>query len=374
MNELIEGLGHPDIVREAAKKRELVRAWLEERSLDGVIISTADNFAWITCGGNSRVINDVDNGIGHIVITRDRHYLVSYYMDADRLWEEQAPGQGYELVTLYWHEGDERLRAKSLAGRSVGADTLVPGTEYVNSEIINLQWPLCDLEVQRYRWLGKQHSDVLEKMFDEVQPGMREDEIARQMAVEFMKRDIKLDVSICGSDERIPKYRHILATNKKIERYLLLGPVISRWGLHSLCSRSMYFGEPPAEIKKAFLAAATIEGRIFAELSEGLRFSSILEKQKNWYREVGFPDGWNYHFQGGPTGYVLCDVSQNQTDHAIRAPQPYSWFTTIRGAKVEELCMLTTEGIEILSFGANWPAIIVDTEHGPYTVPGMLIR
>jgi Xaa-Pro dipeptidase len=374
MEKLAENLDNPLVVQDAARKRELVRAWLETRGLDGVILSTADNFAWITSGGNSRVINDGDGGVGHIVITRDKHYMVALYMDAERLITDQAPGQGYELVTMFWHEGDERIRARDLAGKKVGADTLVPGTEYVNSEIVNMQWPMTELELARYHWLGKQHSDILEKIFHEVQPGVTEIDVARQMEIEIILRGMKLDVPICGSDVRIPKYRHILATNKKIERYLLLGPVVSRWGLHSLCSRSAYFGEPPAEIKKAFLAAATIEGRIFAELKEGLRFSKILELQKRWYAEVGYPDGWNYHFQGGPTGYVIIDVGKHATDQVVCAPQAYSWFTTIRGAKVEELCILTKDGVEIASLGENWPTIQVDTDKGPFTVPGMLIR
>jgi len=371
---VIEKLDHPLVIQDAAKKRDKVRAWLDKRGLDGVILSTADNFAWITGGGNSRVINDGDGGVGHIVITRDKHYLVALYMDAERLLTDMVPGQGYELVTMFWYEGDERVRARSLAGKKVGADTAVAGTEYVNSEIVNMQWPLTDLELDRYYWLGKQHSDVLEMMLHEVQPGVTENEVAKQMAIEFIKREAKLDVPICGSDDRISRYRHILATDKKIERYLLLGPVISRWGLHSLCSRSVYFGEPSEEIKKAFKAAATIEGRIFAELREGLKFSKLLELQKRWYTDVGYPDGWNFHFQGGPTGYVIVDAGKNQTDEVVCAPQPYSWFTTIRGAKVEELSILTKNGLEIASMGKNWPTIQVDTDKGPYTVPGMLIR
>jgi Xaa-Pro aminopeptidase len=362
------------VVQDAAGKRQRVRQWLDKRRLDGVILSRADNFAWITAGGCNKVVKDADAGVGHIVITPDRQYLVAYYMDAQRLWEEQAPSQGYELVTKFWHEGDERRFAKELAGQRVGADTPFPGTENVNQQIVELQWPLTVLDLERTRWLGKQHSDVLEKLFRQVEPGLTEKEIGRRLEIEFIRRGVKLDVSIIGSDERITKFRHLLATDKKLERYLILGPVISRWGLHSLCSRSLHFGEPPVEIARAYQAAATIEGRIFAELKEGLKFSAILELQKKWYAELGYPDDWNYHFQGGPTGYVTVDVNQNQTENVIHAPQPYSWFTTIRGAKVEELSILTKTGVEIASFGKDWPAISVETEKGPYVVPGMLVR
>ena len=374
MLQATDSMKDPVVIQDAAMKRERLREWMDRHGLDGVILSRADNFAWITSGGNSRVIEDADGGVGTIVITRDKHYLVSLYMDAERLSEEQNPGQGYELVPLFWYQGSEGQKALSLAGKKVGADTAIPGSELVNQEIIELQWPLTDLELHRMRWLGKQQSDVLENLLHSVEPGTNEKEVEKQMLIDFINKSIKVNVAIVGSDERITKYRHVLATDKKIDRYLLLGPVISRWGLHSLCSRSVYFGEPPLEIKKAFLSAATIEGRIFSELREGLRFSTILAKQKAWYDELGYKDGWIYHFQGGPTGYAIVDAGQCLTENVIKAPQPYSWFTTVRGAKVEELSILTKEGVEIASLGDHWPTIQVETDSGPYQVPGMLIR
>lgn len=374
MSEVVVGQSDPRIVEAAALKREKVRAWLKASGLDGVIISRRDNFAWVTCGGDNRVINSSEVGVGHIVITQDKHYLVSYYMDSDRLMEDQVPGQGYEQVIMYWYEGDERLRAKELAGRRVGADTIVPGTKFVGEEVMVLQWPLNDIEVACIRWVGRQVGEVLEKLLREVEPGMTEREIANQLHIEIINRGMDLDVSIVGSDERIRKHRHVLATNKVLERYLLLGPVARRWGLYALVSRSVHFGKPSEEVQKAFLAAATIEGRVISSLREGLKFSEILEKQKAWYEELGVHEGWKYHFQGGPTGYVLVDVHRNQTDKAVQVPQPFSWFTTVKGAKVEELTLLTEDGVEIASLGDNWPTIEVDTEAGPFTVPGMLIR
>jgi Xaa-Pro aminopeptidase len=158
----------PFIIRAGASKREKVRAWLREADLDGVIISRRDNFAWVTCGGDNRVINCSEVGVGHIVITQDKHYLVSYYMDSDRLLEDQVPGQGYEQVTLFWHEGDERLRARDLAGARVGADTHVAGATFAGEAIMDLQWPLNELEVERSRWLGRAVGEILERVFREI--------------------------------------------------------------------------------------------------------------------------------------------------------------------------------------------------------------
>jgi Xaa-Pro dipeptidase len=364
----------PLIVALSAQRREKVRAWLREAELDGVIISRRDNFAWLTCGGDSRVINCSEVGVGHIVITHDRHYLVAYHMDSDRMLEDQVPGQGYEQVTLYWHEGDERARASDLAGQRVTADTPVPGTVFAGEAIMDMQWPLDELDVERSRWLGRTVGDILERVMREVEPGMTEREIQHLLHGEIIRHGMDLEVPIVGSDERIHKYRHVLATDKPLQRYLLLGPVVCRWGLFALVSRSMHFGEPPEDVQKAFRCVSTIEGRIMTMLREGLPFAEILVNQKQWYDELGFPGGWNYHFQGGPTGYTLVDAARSLTDKVVQVPQTYSWFTTAQGAKVEELTLLTENGVEIPSLGKNWPTVTVDTAAGPFEVPGILIR
>jgi len=364
----------PYIIEAGAKRREKVRAWLREMELDGVIISRRDNFAWVTCGGDNRVINCTEVGVGHLVITHDEHYLVAYYMDSDRMLQDHVPGQGYEQVTLFWHEGDERLRALDLAGKRVAADTPVPGTLFAGEAIMDLQWPLDELEVERSRWLGRMVGDILERVMREVEPGMTEREIQHLLHGEVIRCGMDLEVPIVGSDERIHKYRHVLATDKPLDRYLLLGPVVRRWGLFALVSRSMHFGEPPEDVRNAFRCVSTIEGRIMAMLRERLPFAEILAHQKQWYNELGFPGGWNYHFQGGPTGYVLVDAARSLTNKVVQVPQTYSWFTTATGAKVEELTLLTENGVEIPSLGKNWPTIAVDTTTGPFEVPGMLIR
>lgn len=374
MTDLITVQSDPRIIEAAAAKREQVRSWLKATGLDGVILSRRDNFAWVTCGGDNRVINCAEVGVGHLVITQNKHYLVAHYMDSDRLMEEQVPGQGYEQVTTYWYQGDERIKAQELAGQLVAADTPLPGTTLAVEQIMDLQWPLNEIEVARIRWLGLNLSEILEKVFRVVEPGMTEREILQLLHSEIISRGMDLEVPIVGSDERILKHRHVLATDKKLERYLLLGPVVRRWGLFTLVSRSAHFGEPPPEVQKAFWAAATIEARIISILEEGLKFSKILEYQKYWYEELGVPNGWIYHFQGGPTGYTLVDVGRNQTDKVVQAPQPYSWFTTVKGAKVEELTLLTKQGAEIASLGENWPIIDIETPKGSIKIPGMLIR
>jgi antitoxin VapB len=361
----------PRVTSDAAIKQKRLRDWLQAAGWDGVIISRRDQFAWLTSGGDNRVLSNSEVGFGHLVLTRDRQYLVAHTMDAARILEEQVAGQGYELIVLHWFDGDPRLRAIELAGTRVGADTLFPGAEEVNQSLNYLHYPLTDLEIERSRWLGKAVSEILEKIALSAQPGQTEQEIAVRLHCELICLGIDPDVLIVGSDARIFKYRHPLPTHKPVQKYVLLHPAARRWGLHANVSRSLHFGEPPELLHKAYTAAATIEARILAELHPDLPFSTILFRQKEWYAEAGFPQEWQNHFQGGPTGYVVVDTGRNQTETHVQENQAFDWFVTITGAKVEELSLLTAKGVEILSQTSRWPRIGIQTQRGRIEVPGL---
>jgi antitoxin VapB len=365
----------PLVVKDALEKQERVRDWLSRIGADGVIISRRDQFAWLTSGGDNRVLNNSENGFGHLVITKGgKQYLVAQSMDAARLLEEQAPNQGYEMVSLHWFEEDARQKALKLAGRQVVADSILAGAKEINSSLAYLHFPLTNLEMTRSRWLGRAVAELLENVGLTVAPGQSEQEIAIRLNTEAVRSGIDLDVLIVGSDERIFKYRHPLPTSKTVRNYVLLHPAARKWGLHANVSRSLHFGEVPSDIQKAYQAVATIEARILGSVKEGLGFAELLTMQKDWYAELGYPLEWQNHYQGGPTGYLVVDTGRNQTETRMQKNQTFDWFVTVTGAKVEELSLLTDSGVELASRGSNWPGLVIPTSQGPIDVPGLWIR
>jgi len=222
----------------------------------------------------------------------------------------------------------------------------------------------------RCRWLGQQVGEILCKIAQVLSPGQSEEQIAQNLHVECTRRGIDLDVLIVGSDKRIFRYRHPLPTTRKVERYVLLHPAARRWGLHANVSRSVYFGTPPDEIKRPYWAVATLETHLLSRLAPGLPFSEIFEWQKNKYAELGYADEWRNHFQGGPTGYVVVDALRCLTPTKVQVNQAFDWFITVTGAKVEELVLLSENGIEIPSFQSPWPVFQSDTR---ISVPGLWI-
>lgn len=371
MDEVVFSQNDPRVIRDAAMKRERVQTWLRERGLDGVIVSCRDHFAWITCGGDNHVLKNSEIGVGHLAITPEKCYLVAHSMDALRLFEEQIPGQGYELVSLHWYRGDPRLVARDLIGERWAADTHFEGAVDVNRDLTLLHDPLTELELSRSRWLGQQVGNILCEVAQSLRPGQSEEEVARDLYMACIRQGIELDVLIVGSDERIFRYRHPLPTAKKIRHYVLLHPAARRWGLHANVSRSVYFGKPTDEVTHAYRAVATLEAHLLDRLVPGLPFSEVFEWQKRQYAELGFADEWRNHFQGGPTGYVVVDALRHSTTAKVQVNQAFDWFITVTGAKVEELVLLSKRGLEIPSFQSPWP--VFSPESG-MSVPDLWVK
>ncbi|GAB4531741.1 MAG: M24 family metallopeptidase [Anaerolineae bacterium] len=368
----------PEVLEDVRIKEERVRGFLEQKGLDALVLGRQDNFAWITAGGDNRVINNTDMGEGFAVITRDRKWLVAHHMDGRRFIEEQAPDQGYELVTLYWHQGSPVDRVAELTrGKRVGADFPLPGAQHFTSELVDLHYPFTDLDLKRLRWVGRTSNQIITQIAHELEPGMAENEVAARLAYEYTRRGMLLDALMVGADERITRYRHPLASDKPIQRYAFLHPAARRWGLHANVTRLVHFGQPPEAIRAAHHAVTTVGAHVARMLAPGVRFADILAEEKRLYDELGYPDEWNYHFLGGISGYTLVDPTRCLNPEArVVERQSYGYFITITGAKFEELMILTEEGVELASLppDAEWPTRVASTPYGDIAVPEILVR
>ncbi len=363
-----------EVLQDAALKRQSVRKFLDEKNLDGVMITTREHFAWITSGGDSHVVYNSNLGFGTIVITREKAYLVAHSMDAERLLIEQMDGQDYELVVLRWYEGDIREKARLLAGDKVGSDTDFPGTINIYGDLVDLHYPMTDLEVKRVRELAKDTDALYSRFIETIKPGETETSIAARFHAAHLEAGMEADVIIVGSDERCFRYRHPIATSKKLDKYLMLHSAARRWGLHCNLTRYIHFGTPAENIRRIYDAAAAVEARVFQALKPGVHFADILKWQRQWYAEQGYPEEWKNHFQGGPTGYITVDGGRCLTDKVVQINQPYEWFITIAGTKMGELSLMTAAGLEISSFlHSKWPGMDVETAAGAITVPDLQI-
>ena len=90
---------------EQERKLEIIRAWMIEHKLGALYLQSAGSFAWATCGAASYINTASTNGLAALLITPDRHYLVTTNIEAPRLEiEERLAAQGWESVITAWYE------------------------------------------------------------------------------------------------------------------------------------------------------------------------------------------------------------------------------------------------------------------------------
>jgi antitoxin VapB len=364
------------VAADAQVKQERVHAFLEREGLDALVIGRQDNFAWVTAGGDSRVITTSEMGFAYLVLTRDRHWLVSHAMDGQRFMDEQVAGQGYDLVTLFWRQGSPQDKVLELTrGMRVVADFPLPGAQHFGPQIVDLHYPFSDLDLERCRWIGQTASRILGEVAQGMEPGVSEQGVAATLLHKYAQEGLTIDVLIVGFDDRIKLYRHPMPTQNVLQRYALLHPAARRWGLHANITRLVHWGEPPSNTRRAMEGVATIGGHIAGMLAPGVAFADILTEEIRLYRKLGYSGEWMYHFQGGITGYTLADPTRCKDQEArVVARQAYDYFITITGAKFEEFTLLTENGVEIASLGPGWPTRLVQTPNGNIKVPDVLIR
>jgi antitoxin VapB len=331
---------------EIYEKWNRIRSFLDEKGYDGMLIGRKDNFAWFSCGGSNEVIITAETGFGILLVTRDKVVLFAQVMDGQRIIDEE------------------------LAGLEV-----VEGAVWDPTVVQSLHYPMTDSEVEKLRRLGKISEGVIRDVAERIEPGMQEIEIAGKLLAEYARLGIRCEVLLVGSDERISRYRHPNPSAKRVDRYALLAPAVSKWGLHADVSRMLHFGPVPEEIAKKYDAACIIEAASISLCRPGRKFAEILDVQKRLYKSTGYPEEWRYHYQGGVTGYVLTDPTLSQDPEAeVSSHQAYDWFITITGVKVEELSLNTGEHREVCSAAGRWPVKSYTYEDQSLDLPQILVR
>jgi len=339
------------------EKLTRVRTFLAETGRGALIIGRRDNFAWFTSGGDNSVVRNSELGFSLLVITETSVIHVAQVMDGPRILDEELQGLDVEPVFLRWYEHSREQRAAELVkGLKAVSDIPIDGAACLPKEIGRLHYPLTAAEIERCRTIGRKTEEVIAKVAAAVIPGMREREVEGMFLAEYAREGMSCDVLLIGSDERIGKYRHPSASDKAIERLVLLHPAVRKWGLHANVTRMMHFGDRvPVDVADRYDAACRIEAAAVSMCVPGRKFSEILEVEKSIYREMGFPEEWRNHYQGGITGYTLADPTLcMDPDAVVRPGQVFDWFITLTGAKVEELSISGTTP-EVLSACGAWP-------------------
>ncbi|MCJ7625154.1 MAG: M24 family metallopeptidase [Anaerolineaceae bacterium] len=358
---------------EVKRKLERIRQFMDEQSLEALLLSRVSSFAWATCGAASYMNVAATQGEASLLITLNNHFLITNNIEVPRLdQEENLKQQGWEFRISPWYEADDTV-SNLVDNSKLGADMPYPGSKNISLELSRARSQLTDEEGGRFRELGRRCAEAMQEAVFAVKPGQTEHEIAARM-IEFVQaRGVQVTVSLVATDERIFSFRHPLPTEKKLEHYVML-IFCGRWkGLVCSITRLVHFGLLPKVIKEKSFAVAEVDARIIAETRPGVSLGDIFRSVQAAYAASGFPEEWTLHHQGGPAGYEPREyIATPGSIDVVKLGQVYAWNPSITGTKSEDTILVGENENEILTPMGDWPTLSVEVNGQPYHRPAIL--
>ncbi len=321
--------------------------WCRGNKYDGLVIRRRSNASWITGGADLGIVDHSDLAFGTLLWTPSRKVIFTTNIEAPRFRAEE-PLEGWEVLQSDWW------------GPALGLPEGRFATDLPDDPLADLRSSLTPAEVRRARDLAKDTAEALEEvMARDLAPGMTEHRLAGMISSRLRDRGIGAPVILVAADDRIRKYRHPIATDKKIDHIAMGVTCARRHGLIVCATRMVSFGPVDADLRRRHDAVASVEQTYHEETRPGVRWCDVLAAAIKSYRDQGYGDEWQLHHQGGPMGYECRDFVATPTEtRSVQPHQLVGWNPTITGTKLEDT-ILTGAGPadqpENLTVTKLWP-------------------
>jgi antitoxin VapB len=368
---------------EIIEKIERLDRIIADEGLGGLLINTQPNFAWLSAGGTNGIDSSREAGVGTLLVRRDgRRFLLATRIELNRLLTEQLNGQGYEPIDFGWEE--EKANPTLLAevalsltdkGLPLGSDApMGSSVRVVDQAIARARYKLTAGEIDRFRLLGLETGAAIGSMARTLVPGLSEREVARRAVDSLAAIGAAAVVTLVAADARLRLFRHPSPTDFRWKKTVMIVVCARRGGLIASLSRIVCVGAVPDELRNRTRATAGVMARLLAATKPGVSGSDLYEVAARAYLDAGFPGEEHLHHQGGAAGYRTRDwVAHPACTERVQAGQAFAWNPSITGTKIEETCITSTEGTEIITTTPGWPVIELSPDvDGQYRLPDVL--
>lgn len=367
---------------EIEEKTARLTRWLAEENLGGVLINAQHNFSWLTAGARNGVDTSREAGAGALLVRSDgRRYILASRIEMPRLLAEEISAEEFEPVEFAWEE--EKARPTLVADRAAGllsgggplGSDLPAGASarVVEGSLARCRYQLTRPEVERYRALGRDAGEAVGELMRALRPGETEREVARRASDALAARGARAVVALVAADERLQKFRHPVPTARAWERVLMVVVCARRGGLIASLTRIACAGAVPEELRRRTQACARVNARLLAATRPGATGAELYGTAARAYAEEGFEGEEHLHHQGGACGYRTRDwVAHPACAERVQVNQAFAWNPSITGAKVEETCVVSGDGVEVITASPDWPSITVEEQGRRYDSPDVL--
>jgi Xaa-Pro aminopeptidase len=321
--------------------------------------------------------------VGTLLVRRDgRRFVLANRIELTRLLTEQLHGQGYEPVDFGWEEEKANPSlpadiARSLVdqGLPLGSDSPVGSSvRLVDQAVARARYKLTAGEIDRFRLLGLEAGLAIGEMARSLVPGLSEREVASRAVDSLVAIGAASVVTLVAADERLRLFRHPPPTDLCWDKTVMVVVCARRGGLIASLTRIVCNGPVPEDLRKRTQATAGVMARMLAATKPGASGSDLYDVAARAYLDADFPGEEHLHHQGGAAGYRTRDwVAHPACTEQVQAGQAFAWNPSITGTKIEETCIASSEGIEMITTTPGWPVIELSPDvDGQYRLPDVL--
>ena len=360
---------------EIQEKVRRVRALLQTKGLNGVLLKRQANFSWLTAGGINLIGIATEMGGTSLLITEKAKYVITSNIEAPRMIEEEEVEKlGFQLKTFPWYEDQEAAIAEELVGGGpLGCDVPYPNSVPVAEDVVRLRFSFTPGEIERYRWLGEKVARAAEETMLETRRGEKECEVIGRLSAKLWKHRIDPIGVMGAADNRIARFRHSIPMERSIDRIFMLSVNARKGGLVVCLTRFVYFGTVPARLQAQYEANVYVDCVLMAHTRPGTPAREVFQKGIEAYRDRGFPEEWKQHHQGGPIGYQPRDYRAHfKTPDIVAENQPFCWNPSIAGTKSEDTILATSHGPEIITPTVLYPTLSMEVAGIRFVRPAIL--
>jgi len=349
--------------REYAAKQPRLIDFLDRNALDGVLLTRRDNFGWSSCGKENYIPNNSATGVATMYLTRTQRICLANTIEAPRLRGEEFAGTDVQVIDFPWHDSEATVKVvREVIGKNrVATDSNDFGLVLaaLPASFDELRWSLTDEEIARYRDVGARASGAIESACRALKPGLTGHEVAGVLDHHIHASGLNPVVSLVSGDEALSLYRHPIPKSYRINRHAMLVTCGQRGGLIACCTRFVHFGPMPAELKQNQQAIANIDTAVNFATRPGRTLGEVFADLQKAYETNGHAGQWQFHHQGGSTGYNGRDVIATPKSQVKVVPkQAFAWNPSIIGSKSEDTMVLTDSGLELITKpGKDWPTV-----------------
>jgi Xaa-Pro aminopeptidase len=359
-----------DVDVKTARVAELLR----RVRCDSLLLLEPENFAWITAGGTPRGVIDPGTGAA-VYCTPEARWVVAGGADAQRLFDEEIDGLGFQLKEWPWHWGREQLLAELCGAKKVACDRPLPDAVLVEEQLRHSRRRMTLYDQACYRAMGMTLAHALEATCRAIAPGDTEREVAGHLAHRLIHRGVHPVHIGVAADGRSRLYRRFGYTPAEVRRYAVLTATGRKYGVHATASRSVCFGALPDEFRREHNAGCRVGASYLASTWPDAVPREILLAGRRIYLISGFEHEWMQAPQGHLTGRAPVELALTPSTEELFEPGwVVTWSANAGAALACDTFLITDDGARDLTPADGWPQKRIRVQGADMHCPDVLQR